>query len=86
MIAFANNDYNVNSKDCYQSWRCADEIKDSAKVFNAVLYLASHAATFKWRARSVVRSSRQVEKKDPVKLVAEDADDVMTPDEESDFY
>jgi hypothetical protein len=34
-----------------------DEIKDGAKVFNAVLYLVSHAATFKWRTRSVVRAA-----------------------------
>lgn len=34
-----------------------DETKDSAKVFNAVLYLISHAATFKWRTRSVVQAA-----------------------------
>lgn len=79
----------------------ADEIKDSAKVFNAVLYLVSHAATFKWRARSVVRAAYEErfvvsakqkaaldkwEKKDPAKLAVEDAGDVTTEDEESDYY
>ena len=34
-----------------------DEMQGSAKVFNAVLYLISHAATFKWRTRSVVRAA-----------------------------
>jgi hypothetical protein len=79
-----------------------DEIKDSAKVFNAVLYLVSHAATFKWRTRSVVRdayeerfvvSAKQTaaldkwEKKDPAKLAVEDAGDATTEEEkESDCY
>lgn len=78
-----------------------DEIKDSAKVFNAVLYLVSHAATFKWRTRSVVRAAYEErfvvsakqgaildkwEKKDPDKLAVEDAGDVTTEDEESDYY
>jgi hypothetical protein len=77
-----------------------DETKDSAKVFNAVLYLVSHAATFKWRTRSVVRvayeerfviSAKQKagldkwEKKDAAKLAVEDAGDVTT-EEESDCY
>ena len=76
-----------------------DEIKDSAKVFNAVLYLVSHSATFKYRTRSVVRaayeerfvvSAKQTaaldkwEKKDPAKLAVEDAGDATT--EESDCY
>lgn len=78
-----------------------DETKDSAKVFNAVLYLVSHAATFKWRTRSVVRaaygerfivSTKQTagldkwEKKDTAKLLVEDAGDVTTEEEESDGY
>ena len=77
-----------------------DETKDSAKVFNAVLYLVSHAATFKWRTRSVVRaafeerfvfSAKQKaaldkwEKMDAAKLAEEDAGDVTT-EEESDCY
>jgi hypothetical protein len=56
---------------------------DSTKFFNAVLYLVSHAATFKWRTRSVVRAAYEErfvvstkqkaaldkwEKKDPAKL------------------
>lgn len=68
-----------------------DEMQDSAKVFNAVLYLVSYAATFKWRTRSVVRaayeerfviSTKQTagldkwEKKDAAKLAVEDAGDV----------
>jgi hypothetical protein len=78
-----------------------DETKDSAKVFNAVLYLVSHAATFKWRTRSVVRAAYEErfvvspkqkaaldkwEKKDPAKLAVEDAGDVTTEEEESDCY
>jgi hypothetical protein len=78
-----------------------DEMKDSAKVFNAVLYLVSHAATFKWRTRSVVRaayeerfviSTKQIagldkwEKKDTAKLAVEDAGDMTTEEEKSDFY
>ena len=78
-----------------------DETKDSAKVFNAVLYLVSHAATFKWRTRSVVRAAYEErfvvstkqkaaldkwEKKDPAKLAVEDAGDVTTDEEESDCY
>ena len=78
-----------------------DWIKDSAKVFNAVLYLVSHAATFKWRTRSVVRAAYEErfvvsakqkvsldkwEKKDPAKLAVEDAGDVTTEEEELDCY
>ena len=78
-----------------------DEMQDSAKVFNAVLYLVSHAATFKWRTRSVVRaayeerfviSTKQTagldkwEKKDTAKLAVEDAGDVTTEEEKSDCY
>ena len=32
-------------------------MQDSVKVFNVILYLVSHAATFKWRTRSVVRAA-----------------------------
>ncbi len=32
-------------------------MQDSAIVFNAVLYLLSHAAIFRWRTRSVVRAA-----------------------------
>ena len=31
-------------------------MQDNVKVFNVVLYLVSHTATFKWRTRSVVRA------------------------------
>jgi hypothetical protein len=60
----------------------------------------SHAATFKWRTRSVVRaayeerfviSTKQTvgldkwEKKDAAKLAVEDAGDVTTEEEELDY-
>ena len=76
-------------------------MQDSAKVFNAVLYLVSHAATFKWRMRSVVRAAYEErfvisakqragldkwEKKDTAKLAVEDAGDVTTEEERSDYY
>ena len=76
-------------------------MQDSAKVFNAVLYLVSHAATFKWSTRSVVRAAYeerfvistkqtagldQWEKGGITKLAVEDADDVTTEEEESDCY
>ena len=82
-------------------WDFKDEMQDSVKVFNAVLYLVSHAATFKWRTRSVVRaayeerfviSTKQTagldkwEKKDTAKLAVEDAGDVTTEEEKSDCY
>lgn len=78
-----------------------DEMQDSAKVFNAVLYLVSHAAIFKWRTRSVVRAAYEErfvistkqkagldkwEKKDTAKLAVEDAGDVTTEEEKSDCY
>ena len=78
-----------------------NETRDSAKVFNAVLYLVSHSATFKWRTRRVVRaayeerfviSTKQIarldewEKKDAAKLAVEDAGDVTTEEEGSDGY
>lgn len=66
-----------------------------------MLYLVSHAATFKWRTRSVVRAAYEErfvvstkqkealdkwEKKDPAKLAAEDAGDVTTEEEDSVYY
>ncbi|MCJ1369660.1 hypothetical protein MMC20_000872 [Loxospora ochrophaea] len=77
-----------------------DEAKDSAKIFNAVLFVVSHSATFKWRTRKVLRAAYeerfvistkqkarldQWEKTDAAKLAAEDAGDVTT-EEESDCY
>ena len=71
-------------------------MQDSAEVFNAVLYLVSHAAKFKWRTRSVVRaayterfviSTKQAavlekwEKNDAAKLAVEDAGDKTTEEE-----
>jgi hypothetical protein len=78
-----------------------DETKDSAKVFNAVLFVVSHWGTFKWRTRSVVRAAYeersiisakqragldQWEKTDAAKLAEEDDDDVTTEEEDSDCY
>ncbi|KAI9805835.1 MAG: hypothetical protein M1825_000449 [Sarcosagium campestre] len=78
-----------------------DDEKKRAKAYNIVLYVVSHAATFKWRTRSVVRAAyderfsssiKQTaaldkwEKKDPAKLAIEDAKDVTTEEEESDDY
>jgi hypothetical protein len=36
-----------------------DENKDSMKVYNAVLFIVSHSATFKWKSRTVVRAAYQ---------------------------
>lgn len=78
-----------------------DETKDSAKIFNAVLFVVSHSATFKWRTRSVVRAAYeerfvisakqrarldQWEKTDAAKLAVEDDGDVTTEEEDSDYY
>jgi hypothetical protein len=78
-----------------------DETKDSAKVFNAVLFVVSHSGTFKWRTRSVVRAAYeerfvlsakqrarldQWEKGDAAKRAADDDDDVTTEEEVSDYY
>ncbi|KAH8693580.1 hypothetical protein BGW36DRAFT_429624 [Talaromyces proteolyticus] len=78
-----------------------NETRDSAKVFNAVLYLVSHSATFKWRTRKVVRAAYEErfvvsvkqtarldewEKKDATKLAVEDAGDVTTEEEGTDYY
>jgi len=76
-----------------------DETKESAKIFNAVLFVVSHSGTFKWRTRSVVRAAYEErfvistkqraaldrwEKADTAKLAAED--DVTTGEEISDDY
>jgi hypothetical protein len=78
-----------------------DETKDSAKIFNAVLFVVSHSGTFKWRTRTVVRAAYeerfvistnqrarldQWEKTDADKLVTEDDGDVTTEEEVSDGY
>ncbi|KAF1843205.1 uncharacterized protein K460DRAFT_289359 [Cucurbitaria berberidis CBS 394.84] len=36
-----------------------DENKDSMKVFNAVLFIVSHSATFKWKTRTMIRAAYQ---------------------------
>jgi hypothetical protein len=73
-----------------------DEMKDSAKIFNAVLFVVSHSGTFKRRTRTMVRAAYedrfvistkqrarldQWEKTDPAKLAAEDNGDVTTEEE-----
>ena len=73
-----------------------DEKKDSTKVFNAVLFVVSHAATFKWRTRIMVRAAYEErfvistkqramldkwEKTDSAKLAEEDKRDVTTEEE-----
>lgn len=78
-----------------------NEARDSAKVFNAVLFLVSHSATFKWRTRRVVRDAYEERfvitakqkarldqwgKKDHEKITVEDDGDVTTEEEESDGY
>lgn len=66
-----------------------------------MLYLVSHAATFKWRTRRIVRAAYEErfeistkqragldkwEKKDAAKLAVEDAGDVTTEEEGSNSY
>ncbi|KFY34111.1 hypothetical protein V494_07052 [Pseudogymnoascus sp. VKM F-4513 (FW-928)] len=78
-----------------------DEIKDSMKVYNAVMYVVSHGKTFKWRTRKVVRAAYEErfvvsekqraaldkwEKTSAVKLAEEDSRDVTTEEEVSDDY
>jgi hypothetical protein len=78
----------------------ADENKDCAKAFNAVLFVVSHSATFKKRARTVTRaayeerfvvSAKQISKLDEWAKKGsanqEDTDeDVTTEEESSDSY
>jgi hypothetical protein len=78
----------------------ADENKDCAKAFNAVLFVVSHSGTFKKRARAVTRaayeerfvvSSKQISrldewaKKGSVHQEGTD-EDVTTEEESSDSY
>lgn len=78
-----------------------DETKDSAKVYNAVMFVVSHANTFKWRTRKVVRAAYEErfvvsvkqtagldkwEKTDAAKLAKEDDEDVTTEEEDSPYY
>jgi hypothetical protein len=78
-----------------------DEIKNSVKIFKAVLFLVSHLATFKWRTRRVVRAAYEErfvisvkqkasldwrEKTDAAKLASEDDSDVTTEEDQSDIY
>lgn len=78
-----------------------DERKDSAKVFNAVLFVMPHSSTFKGRTRRVVRAANeerfvpsvkqratldQWAKADGAEWVAEQDGDATTEEEESDHY
>jgi hypothetical protein len=78
-----------------------DEIRDSAMVFNAVLFVVSHSGTFKWRTRTVIRAAHEERfvispkqrarldqwvKEDAAKLAVEDDGDVTTEESDSDFY
>lgn len=77
-----------------------DENKDAAKIFNAVLFVLSHSATFKWRTRVVIRaayeerfvvSAKQMSRLDqwPVGFSEEkegEIDDDVTTEEESSDY
>jgi hypothetical protein len=73
-----------------------DGNKDSNKVFNAVLFIVSHAATFKWRTRAVLRAAceerfvlsakqigrlQQWEKEEAVKQAEDERGDVTTEEE-----
>ncbi|KFY69461.1 hypothetical protein V496_00230 [Pseudogymnoascus sp. VKM F-4515 (FW-2607)] len=75
-----------------------NETKDSTNVYNAVMFIVSHANTFKWRTRKVVRAAYEErfvvsvkqragldkwEKKDEAKLAVEDDGDVTTEKEDS---
>ena len=78
-----------------------DETKDSAKVFNAVLFVVSHSGTFKWRTRSAVRAAYeerfvlstkqrarldQWENGDATKRAADEDTDATTEEEEESDY
>jgi hypothetical protein len=78
-----------------------DETRDSAKIFNTVLFLVSHSGTFKWRTKRVVRAAYEErfvvstkqrasldrwEKADAAELAAEEDSDVTTEEEMSDCY
>jgi hypothetical protein len=75
-----------------------DENMGCMKVFNAILFIVSHSATFKWKTRTVIRAAYQerfvVTSKQIARLdewlkgdTEEDVDeDVTTTDESSDEY
>ncbi|OBT66557.1 hypothetical protein VE03_03703 [Pseudogymnoascus sp. 23342-1-I1] len=77
-----------------------DETKDSAKVYNAVIFVVSNPKTFKWRTRKVVRAAYEErfvvsvkqragldrwEKEDAAKLAVENDGDVTTEVEYVDY-
>lgn len=77
-----------------------DETKDSAKVFNAVLFVVSHSGTFKYRTRSMIRAAYeerfilstkqrdrldQWEKGEAAKQAADEDGDASTNEAESDY-
>ena len=78
-----------------------DEAKDSAKVYNAVLYVVSHSGTFKWSTRTVVRAAYEErfvlsvkqraaldkwEKGDSAKQAAYNDGDMTTEEEVDEYY
>jgi hypothetical protein len=75
-----------------------DVNKDCMKVYNAVLFIVSHSATFKWKTRTVIRAAYQERFVVTLKQIARldewlkgdtEADvgaDVTTTDESSDGY
>ncbi|KAH5520208.1 hypothetical protein HBI29_059360 [Parastagonospora nodorum] len=75
-----------------------DENMDCMKVFNAVLFVVSHSATFKWKTRTVIRAAYQERFVVTLKQIArldewlkgdtedEVEADVTTTDESSDEY
>ncbi|KAE9967644.1 hypothetical protein BLS_006253 [Venturia inaequalis] len=73
-----------------------DEAKDTARIYNAVLFVVSHSGTFKWKTRKIVRaayedrfvvSSKQMATLDKWnKEAVEEGDDVTTEEEDHDDY
>jgi hypothetical protein len=73
-----------------------DKVKNSNKAYNAVLFVVSHPATFKWRTRTVVRAAYEenfiISSKQRATLEKWDIgnqfsdDDKTTEDEFSDYF
>ncbi len=78
-----------------------NEVKDSTKIFNAVLYIVSHSAVFKWSTRKVLRAAYEErfvisekqktgldkwEKTEADLLAEEDEEDVTTDEEDLYLY
>lgn len=73
-----------------------DEAKDTARIFNAVLFVVSHSGTSKWKTRKIVRAAYEdrfvVSPKQMATLdkwnkeAVEEGDDVTTEEEDHDDY